>query len=228
MKKILFTLLLSGIAVAAAAQQSEVREVGSFQGVRAAEGIDVYLKKGDREAVRVEVSGDTDLSNIITEVSGTYLKIHVRDGRFRRNINARVFVTFRSISKISASSAANVYAEGLLSVRSLQLECASAASIELAIDSEEVEVSVSSAGDVELEGKAARASFSVVTAGEVDAYDLEAGIVNVEAGSAGTAKVHALKELYAQASSGASIRFRGNPSKSRTDSSSGGSVKKSY
>src|SRR3970282_910822 len=113
----------SGIAVSAAAQQSEMREVGSFQGVRAAEGIDVYLKKGDREAVRVEVSGDTDLSNIITDVSGTYLKIHVRDGRFRRNHNAKVFVSFRRISKISASSAPNVYAEGLLSVRSLQLEC---------------------------------------------------------------------------------------------------------
>jgi hypothetical protein len=40
-------------------------------------------------------------------------------------------------------------------------------------------------------------------------------------------KVSVVSELIAHASSGGSIRFRGNPNKSITDSSSGGSVKKS-
>jgi Putative auto-transporter adhesin, head GIN domain len=228
MKKNLMTFFLAATVGFAMAQQSEVRNVGSFTGVKAAEGIDVYLKKGDKESVRVEVNGDTDLSNIITEVSGAYLKIHMRGGRFNRNIYAKVYVTYRMLDKISASSAANVYTEGVLSSRDLELGCSSAASIGLNIEVDELVVGVSSAGDVELKGKARSAEFELSSAGEVDAYDLDVDILSVDASSAASAKVSVIKELNAQASSGANIRYKGDPPKSRTDSSSGGSVKKSY
>lgn len=228
MSKILVTLIFAGFVGTVAAQQSEVREVGSFRGIRAAEGIDVFLKQGGRESVRVDVSGNTELSHVVTEVSGTYLKIHLSDSRFRKNVRAKVFVTYREINKISASSAANVYSEAEIKTRNLEIECASAASVVLSIEVDEVEADVSSAGDVELKGRANRAEFTVSSAGEIDAYDLQAGIATVTGVSAGSAKIHVLKELYAEATSGASIRFRGNPTKSRTDSRSGGSVKKSY
>lgn len=228
MNRILTTLIFAGFVGTVVAQQSEVREVGAFQGIRAAEGIDVFLKKGDRESVRVEVDGNTQLSHVVTEVAGTYLKIHLRDGRFRRNVNAKVFVTYREVNKISASSASNVYSEDAIKTRNLAIECASAASVELSVDVDAVKADASSAGDLELKGKANRAEFAVSSAGEIDAYDLRAGVVSVTGSSAGTAKVHVLNELYAEATSGASIRFRGNPTKSRTDSRSGGSVKKSY
>jgi hypothetical protein len=51
--------------------------------------------------------------------------------------------------------------------------------------------------------------------------------VTVETSSAGSVKVNVADALVANASSGGSIRYRGNPSKSITNSSSGGSVKKS-
>jgi hypothetical protein len=38
-------------------QDSEVRSVGSFSGVKAGEAIDVYLKRGDKESVKVEATG---------------------------------------------------------------------------------------------------------------------------------------------------------------------------
>ena len=38
-------------------QESETRNIGSFSGVKVTEGIDVYLKRGDKESVRVEVTG---------------------------------------------------------------------------------------------------------------------------------------------------------------------------
>ncbi|HLT82342.1 MAG TPA: head GIN domain-containing protein [Cyclobacteriaceae bacterium] len=228
MNRVLVTLVFFMLVFAAYGQQSEVREVGSFRGIRAAEGVDVYLKKGDREAVRVEVGGNTELSHIVTEVSGDYLRIHVREGRFRRNVNARVFVTYRDIDRISTSSAANVYSDGVLRARNLEIECASAASVEIDIEVNDLQVRVSSAGDVELEGKAGKADFSVSSAGEIDAYDLQVDVLSVEASTAGSAKVHVVKELNARASTAANIRYRGNPTKSRTDSSTGGSVKKSY
>jgi hypothetical protein len=46
-------------------------------------------------------------------------------------------------------------------------------------------------------------------------------------GSGASAKVNVVKEIEAKAATGADIRFRGNPERSNTSSSTGGSVKKS-
>jgi hypothetical protein len=174
--------------------------------------------------LKLEVTG-TNLSNVITEVSGSYLKIHMREGRYHDR-SVKVYVTYIEIDKISASSAANIYGDGVLKATNLEISSSSAASVELVLDAGAVEVSASSAANIELDGKAKSFRIDVSSAGQVDAYDLEVETVNVEASSAGSAKVTVTKELEAHASSGADIRYRGNPGKSMTNSSSGGSVKK--
>src|SRR5690554_4490773 len=49
-----FVLLLTAGTVALG-QNSEVRKVEAFKGIKASEAISVVLKKGDKESVRVEV-----------------------------------------------------------------------------------------------------------------------------------------------------------------------------
>jgi hypothetical protein len=210
------------------AQRTEDRRVGSFTGVGAAEGIDVFLKKGDQTSVRVETEGSTNPSDIVTEVSGTYLKIHVRNSSRLRNVHAKVYVTYQTLEKISVSSAANLYSQGVIRSANIQIACSSAGSGELEISADKIEVNVSSAGEMSIKGKAREAIIEVSSAGDLDAYDLVADVVEVEANSSGSAKVNVVNELNARANSGADIKFKGNPSKSRTDSNSGGSVKKSY
>lgn len=207
------------------AQNVEERTVGSFDEIRAAEAIDVYIKPGSKESVRVEASG-IDLKEVLTEVSGGRLKIHLDEGR-HRNHSVKVYVTFVKLEALSASSAAGIFSEGIIRVDDLEISVSSAADIEVEVDVKDLETSASSSGDLELSGKADRLEVDVSSAGGVDAYDLEAMIVRVRASSAGGAKVVAKKEINARASSGGSIRYRGNPARSQTDSSSGGSVRKS-
>jgi hypothetical protein len=224
MKRLLIVALvaLTGLVHA---QKSENRSVSSFKGVRAAEGIDVYLKKGDKEAVRVEVTG-VDLRDVITEVSGDYLKIHMEDGNYR-NKTVKVYVTYVEVDKLSASSAANIFSESIIKTRSLSVSASSAGTVDVQIDVDNFEASASSAGDVQVKGKAKSIDVSASSAGEVDAYELEAENVSAGVSSGGSAKVHAVKSIEARASSGGSVRYRGNPDRSNTNSSSGGSVKKS-
>jgi hypothetical protein len=66
----------------------------------------------------------------------------------------------------------------------------------------------------------------VSSAGDVDTYRLESETAVVNASSGAEAKISVSKDLDAHASSGADIRYRGNPSRTNTHSSSGGSVKK--
>jgi hypothetical protein len=227
MKSLVTSVLVLLIASISFGQQAQTRSVGAFTGVKAAEGIDVYLKKGDKESVRVEVYG-TSLENVITEVSGSYLKVHMRDeDRDRGNVNVKVYVTYVKIDKLSASSAGSIFSEGTIEANSLEVSSSSAANVEISINAGEVEVSSSSAGEVEVKGKAKSLTAEASSAGEIDAYDLETQKVNAEASSAGSIKVNVTVELNAHASSGGSVRYRGNPDRSNTNSSSGGSVKKS-
>ena len=224
MKKFLVAVLV-GITAIASAQQTENRSVNSFKGVKVAEGIDVYLKKGEKEAVRVEVSGIKP-GDVITEVSGDYLKIHMQEGRYKDH-TAKVYVTYIEINKLSASSASNIFGEGPIKTKSLLLSASSAGTIDIQLEVDELEATASSAADVELKGKAGSVKIDASSAGEVDAYDLTAEVVDVEVSSAGSAKVSVTKDISAHASSGGSIRYKGNPERSNTNSSSGGSVKKS-
>lgn len=221
---VLSLLILNTVAVLG--QSSETRSVSPFSGVKVAEGIDVFIKKGSKESVRVEATG-TSLENIVTEVSGSYLRIHMRNGNHGGRINAKVYVTYVKVDKISASSAGSVFGEDVLEADEIELGASSAGSIEVTVQAQSVEASVSSAGQIEVQGKTKRFEVDASSAGQIDAYDLEARQVSAEASGAGSIKIAVTEDLQANASSGGSIRYHGNPNNSNTNSSSGGSVKKS-
>lgn len=208
-------------------QQSEVRNVGTFKGVKSGQAIDVYLKKGDKESVKVEVTG-TSLSNVITEVAGSYLRIQMAHNSYNRGGKSiKVYVTYVDLDRIVASSASNVFSDGTIKSSSLELHASSAANVEVSIESGDVQVHASSAGDIILEGKAKSLNAEASSAGEIDAYNLLAESAEASASSAGSIKLNVSQGLNAHASSGGSIRYHGNPMKTNTNSSSGGSVKKS-
>ncbi len=212
------------VAFSGFSQQIETRQVGSFRGVKSSQAIDVYLKKGDKEEVKVESNGK--LSDVLTEVSGNSLRIHMRDGNYKR-VNVKVYVTYINMEKISASSASNVFSEGRIKAGSMTINASSAGSVEVGLEAESVLADASSAGNIQLEGKSKHVEAEASSAGDVDAYNLESEIVSAQASSGGSVKISVSKELDGHASSGGSIKYRGNPSKTNTGSSSGGSVKKS-
>lgn len=207
------------------AQEVETRAIGSFTGVKASEGIDVYLKKGNKELVKVEATG-TSLKNVVTEISGDYLKIHMREVNYRDR-TVKVYVTYVELTVLSASSAANIFHDGLMKASTLDIGASSAGNIELMIDCNKLDASASSAGQVNLEGKAKAVNFDVSSAGEIAAYELMAESAEAEASSGASIKLSVSYDLEAHASSGGSIRYRGNPERSNTTASSGGSVRKS-
>ena len=209
------------------AQQSEVRNVGSFKGVKAGEAIDVYLKKGDKESVKVDVTGES-LSNIITEVSGTYLRIQFKNNSFfRGKSDVKVYVTYVTMEKIVASSASNIFSDGVIKASNLEIHASSAAEIEVSIEATQVQVHASSAGNVTLEGKASSIDGEASSSGDINAYNMQVETAKARSSSGGSIKLNVQNALDAGASSGGSVRYRGNPTKTNTHSSSGGSVKKS-
>lgn len=221
----LMIVLFVFLATTVAGQNIQTRNIGSFSGVKVGEGIDVYLKKGDKESVRVEVTG-TDAANVLTELSGSYLKIHMREGNYRR-VEAKVYVTYVKLEKLSASSAGSIFSEGMIKGDQMEISASSAGSVEVTLDVKSLVVDASSAAEIELKGKAVELEAEASSAAQIDAYDLEAAAIEADVSSGASMKLNVVQDLQAHASSGGSIRYRGNPGKSFTNASSGGSVRKS-
>jgi hypothetical protein len=213
------------LSVGGQAQNTETRNISSFSGVKVAEGVDVYLKKGDKENVKVEVTG-TSADNVLTEVSGSYLKVHMRDGNYR-HVDAKVYVTYVKIEKLSASSAGSIFSDGVVKADKMEITASSAGTVELNLEANSAEISASSAGDLELSGKCKSAILDASSAGEIDAYDLMVEEAEVTSSTGGSVKLSVSKNLDARASTGGTVRYRGNPDRNNTSSSTGGSVKKS-
>lgn len=225
MKRLLIILLVA-FTGSAYAQKTENRNVGSFSGVKAQTGIDVYLKKGTKESVRVEVAGRIELKNVVTEISDGTLKVSVDKGSYN-NVEVKVYVTYAEIKKLMVNSGANIFSEDVIKTSKLSVSATSAGTIEIRAEVDELEADAGAAGEIELKGKAGTVVIEASSAGEVNAYELSANTVKAKAGSGASVRVSVIKEIEAKAVTGAEIRFRGNPERSNTSSSTGGSVKKS-
>lgn len=226
MKKSITVLVVVLFSSICFGQVSEERKVEPFRGVKVSEAIDVYLKKGDKESVKVEVTG-TKLSNVVTEVAGSTLRIHMQSGNYRDRKNVKVYVTYVTLERVSASSASSVFSTGIIKANQFDVNVSSAASVEISLEAITTTLSASSAGDIVLQGKSKSLEVEASSAADINCYDFECESINANASSAGDIKINVTKALDAHASSGGSVRYRGNPAKTNTGSSSGGSVKKS-
>ena len=206
-------------------QRTENRDLPSFTGVSVGEAIDLYLIPGSSESAKVIVDG-LDLDEVLTEVRGDRLKIHLDDNNYE-DIDVEVWVTYKTLNSIEVSSAASVKTEGVLKSSTLKIEASSAGDGILEIDVKELDVEVSSSADLEIRGKAEMGEVSVYSAGRFDGYELNWLEVKASASSAGTARINAITRLDAKASSAGNIRYKGNPDKVYEDESSGGSIRSS-
>jgi hypothetical protein len=223
MKKIVLTLSGLFVILTVFAQSREKRNLESFNELSVSEAIQVELVKGNIEMAEIEVSG-TDAENVLTEVSGDRLKIHMASGNWK-NVDAYVKLTYRNLEEINVSSAGRISTETAITSDQMEMDVSSAGKADLIFKVRQMEVDVSSAASFNAEGEVYEIEMDVSSAGSVSAYDLECKIADLAASSAGSIKISVTEEINARASSGGSIRYRGNPDKERVSNSSGGSVK---
>ncbi|MEM9339123.1 MAG: DUF2807 domain-containing protein, partial [Bacteroidota bacterium] len=112
MKKLLTLAIGVLVAVVSFAQSEETRKLPPFSKISVGEGIDVFLKQGDKESARV-IADNFDIEEVLTEVSGEKLRIHLDKNWWEstKNVDIEVYVTYVSISGLAASSSSSIVAE---------------------------------------------------------------------------------------------------------------------
>lgn len=241
MKKLTFLLVLL-ITSEIIAQNSETRRLSYFNEVSAQEGIDVYMKKGSSESADIEARG-IDLDEVLLDISGDRLKIHL-EGDNHRNTDVIVRLTYTELVGLDVSSAASIEVQDQVVAKDFELEASSAGDLELDLVAENVEMDVSSsgdidvkadfdeldarvssAGDINISGKVNILEVNASSSGDFDGLDLDCKEAELSASSGASIKAGVSKKLRARASSGGSVRYRGNPEWVDRSSSSGGSVR---
>ena len=220
----IFYGLLMFAATGVNAQSKEDRNVDSFWKISVGEAITVYLTQGSSEKVTVEAKG-VDLDEVITEVSGSRLKIEMEGNRNYRDIDVTVYVTYKTLEALDVNSAADLFTKGPIRSDKLEIDISSAGDAEVEVDVDRLIVGISSAGDLTVNGKANSQKVNVSSAGSYYAYELTSKEAEIDVSSAASAKVSVSEDLRASASSGGSVRYKGNPKKRDTNASSGGSVR---
>src|SRR5215471_7243556 len=126
MKKIVFTLLtiVCGTALSFAQEQvindpnAQVRNVSGFHAIKVGGAIDLYLSQSDKETVVVSASSEELRDKIQTVVEDGKLKIYVdehwRWWKSMKNKKLKAYVSVKSLDKLEAAGASDVYLSGML------------------------------------------------------------------------------------------------------------------
>ncbi|MBP7508227.1 MAG: DUF2807 domain-containing protein [Prolixibacteraceae bacterium] len=200
----------------------ETRKVMPFDEIKASAGIDVFIFQGDEEKVLVEA--DENLMDcIITEVKESTLKCYI-DCNIRHASKINVYVNYKKLNSLSASSGSDISGETLLKTDVLKINVDSGADIKVAVEAKELFCNVSSGAGATIEGTSDYFKGIASSGADIDGKSLTVKTCDLNASSAGDIKVSVTEKVIADASSGGDISYYGNPEIEHVSSSSGGDV----
>jgi hypothetical protein len=213
------------------AQTKQKRSVGDFSGISSATGIHVEISQGNENAVVVMASDDAYIDRMKTEVDNNgVLKIFMENtnrkgwnNKYRVKLYA--YITYKSIDKLMASSGASLQAINTVKAPTLKIDVSSGASLEATIQTTESELTMSSGAVAKLKGTSESIRINASSGSNLKAIDLNTALCTVLATSGAEIKLAVRNKIFATASSGASIKYKGNPSIEQKSMNSGGELK---
>lgn len=198
--------------------QTQDREVSGFKGLDVSGGFEVYVMLGNNEGVRIEADENL-LENIKTEVKGGVLHIYNEESITTKS-TMKAFVTLRELNSLDISGGVKVISKSTFKTANFKMDLSGASNVQLALDTNKLTAEMSGASKIALTGKADQLVLDMSGASKVEAENLEAKNVKVEASGASKVKVFATESLAIDASGASHVWYKGSPS--ITSETSGG------
>lgn len=197
------TALLAGTAVA---QDSREVHAGPFDRINAGGGFEVEIIQGDTPSVRL-VGDAGDFDDVEVDVRNGLLDIDQDTGFFsrRRSLDVVVEITVTHLTELDFNRGVSVQGRDLV-LGDLELE-------------------VSTGAEVRLSGSCATLDAHVSTGAYAHAGDLVCEDVDASGSTGADLRAHATQSVSGRASTGASIRVYGSPSRYEFRTSMGGSAR---
>jgi putative autotransporter adhesin-like protein len=196
-----------------------------FTKIKVSRGLDVYITKNSNVSLVVEA--DENLHDLIkTDVKNGTLIITSEKNIWKAR-SKKIHLSVENINEILVSSGAEVYSENTLSSNDMKVTASSGSEANLSLQVNNLVCESSSGADIKLTGKAIDFDVSASSGSDILAYNLKAENCTAKASSGSDIKVYVTGTFDGTATSGADIRYKGNPKVVRKNSNSGGSIKSS-
>lgn len=211
-------------------KNAEPRIISTFNAIKVSDGINLFLSYGE-VAAAVSASEIRYRDKIKTEVVNGVLKIWYDQDLnnqiiFTNKRDLRVYVSYKTLEKITASAGSDIVVDGTIKGSSLSLKISSGSDFKGSVDVNELTVYQSSGSDIKIAGKANTVTIEAGSGSDFNGYSLTTEVCMASCSSGSDINITVNKELKAKASSGSDIHYRGNASIINITKSGGGTVRK--
>ncbi|HEX8332145.1 MAG TPA: head GIN domain-containing protein [Segetibacter sp.] len=211
-------------------ENAEVRSVGKFTGIEVSGTISLYLSQGNETGVAVSAGDAKYNSKIKTEVKNGVLQISVDAGMWNgfswTNKKLKAYVSVVDLNRLEISGASYATISGNLQTNALKVDISGASEVKGSIQVNNLNLDISGASVTRLTGTSKTLHIDASGACRVNGFDLKADNAKVDASGASHITLSVNKELSANASGGSSIQYRGEPTVTNLNSSTGASIKR--
>ncbi|KIO76896.1 hypothetical protein TH53_12415 [Pedobacter lusitanus] len=208
------------------AQGTKTISLNNVSGVNVHAGIDLFITQGNSESAKIVANNDL-INEVVVENSGGDVKVSWKEDTNSRwkNKSAKVYITYKKLNRIAASSGSNLKTENTLKTDALDIKVSSGANLTASISCKDLQVKTSSGANANLNGTTANMDVKSSSGSTVKAFDVTSDYANATASSGADIKINVAKGLETTSSSGGSIRYKGAASL-KNNSSRSGSVSK--
>ncbi len=220
---VLVLLFVSCISIDSSAQK-ETRDLPEITKISFAISGHLYIRQGDKQSVVLE---GEDLDEIITDVSGSRLKIKRKNNNWRwNNKRVDVYITVRKLEGLSVSGSGKITGESKFVTGEMDISVSGSGDVELDLEADAIDTGISGSGKIQLTGSVNTMDISISGSGRMSAEDLHTERCKISISGSGSCRIYVTKEIDAHVSGSGNIYYRGDPDKVYHHASGSGSIKK--
>jgi hypothetical protein len=236
MVKRLLTSILLFISLIAYSQEKVIydenvqkRTVESFQAIKVADGIDLYITQGEEDGVAVSASEIAQRDKIKTVVENGELRIYL-DGSIMnwnwKNRKLTAYVSVKTLQKLRASGGSDVIIKGELKSDNLNIVLNGGSDLSGQVVAKDLTIDQNGGSDVRITGSAVNIKIDAGGGSDFKGSGFTAEYAIIQAGGGSDAHITVTKEIAAEANGGSDIHYKGNPVIKYKAAAGGGSVSK--
>lgn len=210
---------------------AETRTIKPFHSIRVGDGIELVLSQASDESVAASASRDEFRNRLKTEVEDGLLKIYYDRESFADWTSSgkklKVYVSFKTIQKLTATAGSKVKVEGTMKEEALNLFLKSGAQFIGKVEAGKLVVETESGSSAAISGSAGVFNVSANSGARMRAYNLAAGKADIRSTSGAKVEVTVNDEMKLYSSSGGSIYYKGKGRISEVGTNIGAVIRRS-
>jgi len=223
----LVMVLIAVNSVIVGAQDSKNVSIKNFNGLSVSSGIDLYLTQGSNESLTIKGRNEV-IENVIVEQKGSDITIKYKSGinwsSLFKNQSIKVYVSFKTLKRLTASGGSDVYTQNPLKTDELSVSASGGSDLKLALTCKDLSLAISGGSDAELKGSGENFKLTASGGSDVHAFGFPVNYAKATISGGSDANIYVNKALEASASGGSDLNYKGNASVKKLSNSKSGDI----